>query len=107
MVTLNQDTEPLGGEQIGSQDARQGMKTGYMRRVLTVSVVLAVVAMLAAWLWIARPKTMVPDTSHNAAQVTEGHSANGGVLSPQDTQAAPGAPTTHVAPQADQPQTQN
>jgi hypothetical protein len=107
MVTLNQDTEPHGGESIGSQDARQGMKTGYMRRVLTVSIVLAVVAMLAAWLWIARPRTMAPDTAHNAARVTEGQSANGGVLSPQDTSAAPGAPTTHVTPQADQPQTQN
>ena len=107
MVTLKQGAEPQGGEHIGSQDARQGMKTGYMRRVLTVSLMLAVVAMLGAWLWIARPKTMVPDTAHNAAQVSVGHSENGGVLAPQDTQAAPGAPTTHVAPQADQPQTQN
>lgn len=107
MVTLNQEAQGRGGEQMGAEKARQGMRTGYMRRVLTISVVLAVVAMLAAWLWIARPKTMVPSTAHNAASITESQSANGGVLSPQDTQAAPGGPTTHVAPQADQPQTQN
>jgi hypothetical protein len=107
MVTLNDGhSDPQGRTTLGTQDARQGMTTGHMRKVLQISLVLAAVAMLAAWLWIARPKSMDPDTVHNAAQVPAGQSANGGVLSPQDTSAASGAPT-HVTPQADQPQTQN
>ena len=103
MVTLD---DRGADTHLGSQDARQGMTTGRMRRVLSISVVLAVLAILAAWLWIARP-AMGPNTAHNAARVTGGASEYGGVVPPQDMRAAPGAPVTHVAPQANQPQTQD
>jgi hypothetical protein len=44
-----------GHQDIGAQDARQGANTGYLRRVLTVSLTLAVLAMVGAWLWFYRP----------------------------------------------------
>lgn len=49
------------GTQIEVEDARQGATTGYMRRVLTISVVLATLAMAGA-LWAfywAGPKSTV------------------------------------------------
>ena len=42
------------GETIEVTDARGGQKTGHMRWVLGVSIVLAVLAMIGAWL-VMRP----------------------------------------------------
>jgi hypothetical protein len=52
ITTNSQNDRPsLSPEVIGEQDARQGMKTGHIRWVLAISVVLAIIALLAAWAW--------------------------------------------------------
>ena len=85
--------DPNHGPEISPQDARQGAKTGFMRRVLTVSVVLAVIAMIGAWLWTSRPKPVVAPASSAAAQAPS---------LPQDQERAT-APPTKAAPQTSQP----
>ena len=68
---------------VGAEDARQGQKTGYMRRVLSVSVMLAVIAMIGAWLWMARP---THEPSPAAAPVAA--SKQEAPVLPQDKQSA-------------------
>ncbi len=44
-------TEPEKPIHIEDDDATAGQKTGYMRYVLAFSLLLAIVAMSAIWLW--------------------------------------------------------
>jgi hypothetical protein len=90
---------------MGAQDARQAVKTGYMRRILVTSIALAVIGMLATWLWIARPGTGASQSVHNAGPGPS-NAGSGQVIPQQDMSSAPGAPS-HVTPQANQPQPQD
>jgi hypothetical protein len=59
MSPTNRELPPnLGGQIIGSQDARQGLKTGHMRWVLGISVTLAVVVLSGIWFFYPRPISM-------------------------------------------------
>jgi hypothetical protein len=40
-----------GARQIGTEDARQATRTGYMWRVLALSLVFASLVVLGAWIW--------------------------------------------------------
>ena len=64
------------GQVIGSQDARQALKTGHMRWVLGISLVLAVVAMSGVWIWHPRNASMllgagVPRPSASSARTVD------------------------------------
>ena len=60
-------TPEQGGQVIGSQDARGAMKTGHMRWVLAISVVLAAAVLLGAWLWYPRAPSMSPGSEAPSA----------------------------------------
>ena len=49
-----------GQKHLGTNDARQGARTGYMWRVLGLSVLLGAVVVLAAWLWVAGGNPHLP-----------------------------------------------
>ena len=40
-----------GAKQLGTDDARQAARTGYMWRVLALSLVFASLVVLGAWIW--------------------------------------------------------
>lgn len=86
------DAAPGHATQIEAQDARQAMKTGYMRRVLAVSVVLAVLAMAAAF-WAFHRSAPEPVAKVSAPQAP--------LL--QRDQAPASTPPTNAAPQSSQP----
>ncbi len=54
-----------GQQTIAARDARQGVKTGHMRWVLVVSVILTVLVLLGAWFWASRAAPPRP-SSHAA-----------------------------------------
>jgi hypothetical protein len=94
------DPEALQGHpNIGAENARQGAKTGYMRRVLVVSTLLAAIALVGTWLWLSRttPTTPTAMTAPAAAPATPE-----GPVPPRDASPAPGAPTP-AGPQSSQP----
>jgi hypothetical protein len=82
---------PDGAAVLTPDDARQATKTGYMRRILTVSMGLAVVVLIGAWAWTAHvfsPRgrdpaagattaapASVPDGTNKAAQQGDGPAA--------------------------------
>lgn len=68
---------------IGAENARQGARTGYMRRVLSVSLTLAVLAMVVLWFVFFRPTPPAPHATANPTPAT---------LAP-NTNPAPGAAT--------------
>jgi hypothetical protein len=74
---------PAGrGVDIGEGDASQGQQTGHIRWVLRISVVLAILALAAAWVWSAQ-------TSHG--------------VSPSQQVTPAGAPPQSAEPQRGQP----
>ena len=60
--------DPGHAPELTPEEARQGAKTGFMRRILTVSVVLAVIALIGAWLWTARPHPVVAQAGSPVAE---------------------------------------
>ena len=61
MNATDQGVSPeQGGQVIGSEDARGAMKTGHMRWVLAIGLILAVAALLGLWLWCPRAPSMSP-----------------------------------------------
>jgi hypothetical protein len=66
MAPLPNENAPVseGGAKIEPEDARQGQKTVYMRRVLPISVGLSAVAVIAVWVSIA-------SSSHHETQPTQ------------------------------------
>ena len=87
-MARTQSPQTEGHPDIGAEDARQGARTGYMRRVLTVSLTLAALAMVVVWFVFFRP---TPPTRHSAA------GASPATLGPTSNAAA--NPATPVAGQ--------
>jgi hypothetical protein len=88
--------QPAHGPDLNPDEARQAVKTGFMRRVLGVSVGLAVIALIAAWLWNDRQK---PVRTPTAPAVSAAPQAP---LLPRDQQRAT-TPATPAGPQSSQP----
>jgi hypothetical protein len=82
-------SDPDHGPELRPDEARQAVKTGFMRRVLTISTVLAVIALIGVWLWSDRPKPIVAPAASSAAQAP---------ALPQDQERAT-TPPTRAAPQ--------
>src|SRR5579859_6329809 len=49
-----------GARQLGTDEARQAARTGYMWRVLALSVLFGALVVLGAWMWNAAANRPVP-----------------------------------------------
>ena len=79
-------TQTEGHPDIGAEDARQGARTGYMRRVLTVSLTLAVLVMVVLWFVFFRPTPPHPTAGASPATVAPNTNAAPGAATPVGSQ---------------------
>jgi hypothetical protein len=87
--------EPSHGPELNPDEARQAVKTGYMRRILGVSTLLAVVALVASW-FLSERRAAKPVARPAAVGATQAP------ILPRDQQTTTTQPEP-AAPQSSQP----